>query len=169
MHPNDKIVSSLNALHQACSERRRFGEKIILTSGCFDLVHPGHLEYLCRARELVPEKGPFKGCLVVGVNSDASVKRLKGPTRPVNSEANRAFVIAGFFPVELVAVFDDDLELINAVRPHIYVASATSKIRIYDDQPRVALLQSHGAVIIEVDSGKVDSTTAIIGRLAATG
>lgn len=91
-------------------------KKVVFTNGCFDVLHPGHLSLLRRARKL----GDF---LIVGLNSDASVRRLKGPTRPVNDEMTRSVMLAGLRCVDLVAVFTEDTptELLRAVRPDILV------------------------------------------------
>ena len=134
---------------------------LVLTSGCFDLVHGEHLTYLCRAAEY--------GRLVVGVNSDASVKRLKGPERPIRGEADRAYLLAGFGMVALTAVFDDDLDLIRAVRPDVYVASTTSRVLVNEDLPRVALLREIGCRIVELGSTANESTTDMIARMARVG
>ncbi len=158
MHPKRKIVSQLGELSRICRVHRNKGKLIVLTSGCFDLLHGGHLHYLCDAAEL--------GFLVVGINSDRSVKKLKGDGRPVRGEADRAFTMAGFAPVRLVAVFDDDCELIAAVEPDFYVASATSRIRVWDDPDRIALLTKLGTKVLEIDSKKQDSTTDMIKRAA---
>ena len=131
----------------------------MLTSGCFDLLHGGHLEYICDAAEL--------GCLVVGINSDEFVRKIKGPTRPVRLEDDRAFTMAGFSPVDLVVIFDCDYELIETVKPDIYVASSTSHVKIWEEEKRVKLLESIGAKIVEIGSKKTDSTTDIIKRAAA--
>ncbi len=163
MHPKTKIAGSLMELQERCDAVRASGRKIVLTSGCFDLLHGGHLEYLVNASEL----GGENSCLVVGLNSDAFVKRLKGEGRPIRKEGDRVFVMAGFSMVELAAVFDDDLALISAVHPDVYVASSTSHVRIGDDAPRVELLKSIGAEVIEIGSDKTDSTTDIIKRSAA--
>ncbi len=160
MHPKKKIVLDLAALSRACRINREKGKTIVLTSGCFDLLHGGHLHYLCDAAEL--------GFLVVGINSDRSVRKLKGDGRPVRGEEDRAFTMAGFSPVRLVAIFDDDCALIAAVRPNVYVASATSRIRVWDDAERVALLKKLGTRIMEIDSKKQDSTTDMIKRAART-
>ena len=157
MYPSDKIVD-LGTLSTICQNHRRAGGEIALTSGCFDLIHPGHIHYLCEAAR--------RGNLVVGINSDAFVKRLKGPSRPILGEKDRAFVVASFFPVWLVVVFDDDYALIEAVRPRTYVASMTSTTRIWDDEKRVLLLAGMSAQIVEMGKGKADSTTDIIGRVA---
>jgi D-beta-D-heptose 7-phosphate kinase/D-beta-D-heptose 1-phosphate adenosyltransferase len=89
---------------------------LCFTNGCFDLLHPGHVQYLADARAL----GNF---LVVGLNSDASVARLKGPGRPVQDEAARAAVLLGLRSVDAVVRFDEDtpLELISALRPDVLV------------------------------------------------
>ena len=90
--------------------------RVVFTNGVFDLVHPGHVDVLLGARRAGEH-------LVVAINSDASVRRLKGPTRPVRNEAERAFVIAAFEMVDCVVVFEQDtpLELIELLRPDVLV------------------------------------------------
>jgi D-beta-D-heptose 7-phosphate kinase/D-beta-D-heptose 1-phosphate adenosyltransferase len=98
----------------------RAGEaRIVFTNGVFDLLHRGHVEYLEEARALGDR-------LVVGVNSDASARRLKGPSRPIVGEADRVVVLRALACVDLVLVFDDDtpLRLIEAVRPDVLVKGA---------------------------------------------
>jgi len=92
------------------------GRRLVFTNGCFDLLHPGHVIYLAAARE----RGDL---LVVGLNSDASVSRLKGPHRPLQSELARATLLLALTSVDLVSIFDEDtpLELIRAVRPHVLI------------------------------------------------
>lgn len=87
---------------------------VVFTNGVFDLIHPGHIDILTKART-------FGDALIVGLNSDASVKRLKGENRPVRSEAERAYVLAGLESVDRVVLFDEDtpLELITALRPNV--------------------------------------------------
>lgn len=93
---------------------RREGKKIVFTNGCFDILHRGHVEYLARARAL-------GDILVVGLNSDSSVKRIKGKGRPVFPERDRAAVLAGLASVDFVVTFDEDtpLRLIEELRPHV--------------------------------------------------
>lgn len=90
--------------------------RVVFTNGVFDLIHPGHVDVLLGARRAGDH-------LVVAVNSDASVRRLKGPTRPVRNEAERAFVVAAFEMVDCVVVFEQDtpLELIELLRPDVLV------------------------------------------------
>jgi D-glycero-beta-D-manno-heptose 1-phosphate adenylyltransferase len=95
---------------------RSAGQRVVFTNGCFDLLHYGHLHYLAEARDLGDR-------LVVGLNSAASVQRLKGPTRPINDEATRAHLMAALTVVDAVCFFDEDtpLELIQAIGPDILV------------------------------------------------
>jgi rfaE bifunctional protein nucleotidyltransferase chain/domain len=102
------------ALAHTCSAWRAAGRSIVFTNGCFDILHRGHLDYLARAAS-------FGNMLVVGINTDASVRRLKGPLRPINNEADRAFAMASLLFVDAVCLFDEDTpaELIEAVRPDV--------------------------------------------------
>jgi D-beta-D-heptose 7-phosphate kinase/D-beta-D-heptose 1-phosphate adenosyltransferase len=113
-----KIVSRPALL----AKRRRWkaaGKKVVFTNGCFDLLHPGHVRLLRKAKSL-------GDVLVVGLNSDGSVRRLKGPARPVQAEAARAEVMAALEPVDAVTVFDEDTpaELLAALRPDVLVKGA---------------------------------------------
>lgn len=95
---------------------RTAGEKIVFTNGCFDLLHYGHLHYLADARDLGDR-------LVIGLNSAASVRRLKGPTRPINDELTRTHLLAALEVVDAVVIFEEDtpLKLIQLVQPDILV------------------------------------------------
>lgn len=105
------------ALLQNTLARWRFmGRKIVFTNGCFDLLHPGHIDYLSRARDL-------GDVLVIGLNSDASVHRIKGPTRPILDENSRALILASLSFTDAIILFDEDtpIELIRTVKPDILV------------------------------------------------
>ena len=96
--PNSKVMT----LEQAVAWRenlRKAGKKVAVTNGCFDLLHRGHVDYLCKARLTAD-------ALVVLVNSDSSVRALKGPSRPINDEYSRAFVLSGLAAVDAAVVFD---------------------------------------------------------------
>ena len=103
-------------LEQTLSQWRAAGDKVVFTNGCFDLLHFGHLHYLADARDLGDR-------LVVGLNSAASVRRLKGPTRPINDELTRTHLLAALSMVDAIVVFEGDtpLELIKLVQPEILV------------------------------------------------
>lgn len=104
-----KIKSGINLERQLAYWRFK-NQKIVFTNGCFDLLHPGHIEYLAKARDL-------GDILIVGLNTDASVKRLKGEGRPTQNQEARAMVLAGLGNVDGVVLFDEDtpLELIKQV------------------------------------------------------
>ncbi|HVM98555.1 MAG TPA: D-glycero-beta-D-manno-heptose 1-phosphate adenylyltransferase [Candidatus Acidoferrales bacterium] len=103
-------------LQRRVAAARRQGKRIVFTNGCFDLIHPGHIRYLRAAKRLGDK-------LVVGLNSDASVQRLKGPSRPLVSQRDRAEVVAALEMVDYVTVFNEDtpLTLIKAVQPDVLV------------------------------------------------
>ncbi len=138
---------------------RREGLTIGFTNGCFDLLHPGHVHLLCEARSYCDR-------LVVGLNSDASVKRLKGPTRPIQPEAARCFVLAGLAFVDAVTLFDQDtpIELIAAIKPDILLKGADYSI---DGVVGREIVQAYGGRVILVELVPESSTTRIVDRLRA--
>src|SRR5438270_11803038 len=99
--------------------RRRLGQRVAFTNGCFDLLHAGHVQYLLGARAQAD-------LLVVGLNSDSSVRALKGPSRPVNSVEARALVLSALEAVDFLTVFDEEtpIELIRNLRPDVLVKGA---------------------------------------------
>ena len=137
--------------------REQQGGRVVFTNGVFDLLHPGHVDILIGARQ----RGDS---LVVGVNSDASVRRLKGPDRPVRSEGERVYVIASLEAVDAVTLFDQDtpLELVEALRPDVIVKGG-------DYTPDTVV----GAEVVRAGGGEVviipltpgHSTTSTIQRL----
>jgi D-beta-D-heptose 7-phosphate kinase/D-beta-D-heptose 1-phosphate adenosyltransferase len=154
-------TSKVRSLDDAVSWRREQPGIVVFTNGVFDLVHPGHVELLERARR----EGD---ALIVGVNSDASARRLeKGRGRPVNAEAARARVLAGFAAVDCVVLFDEDtpLDLIQRLEPDVLVKGA--------DYSRDAIV---GADVVEATGGRVVrvplvsgfSTSSIVERLRAS-
>jgi D-beta-D-heptose 7-phosphate kinase/D-beta-D-heptose 1-phosphate adenosyltransferase len=111
----DKILKLEEAL-LICRQERQAGKKLVFTNGCFDILHAGHVRYLREAKAL-------GDILIVGLNSDASVRRLKGNSRPVNNQIDRAIVLAGLSAVDVTCVFDKDTpyELIKALEPNVLV------------------------------------------------
>ena len=132
------------------------GRRVVFTNGCFDLLHPGHIRLLEQARDAGDR-------LVVGLNSDASVRRLKGPTRPVNSEADRGTVLAALSSVDAVVVFDQDtpLDLILALKPQVLVKGAD-----YVESAIVgaAEVRSWGGDVVRIGLVPGKSSTAMIER-----
>lgn len=118
--PGGRKILSLDAASHALAEHRRRGEKVVFTNGCFDLLHVGHVTYLAQAKAL-------GDLLVVGVNSDAGVRRLKGSSRPVINEQDRAAMLAAMAAVDYVVVFDEDTphRMLHALRPDVLVKGGT--------------------------------------------
>ena len=121
--PRAARTKILSAARLARKLRARRGRKVVFTNGCFDLLHKGHVEYLERARRL----GAW---LVVALNADASVRRLKGPSRPLNPLADRLEVLASLESVDFVTWFDDDtpLTVIEQIRPDVLVKGGDWKV-----------------------------------------
>jgi len=137
------------------------GRKVVLTNGCFDLLHRGHVEYLEHARQL-------GDMLVVGVNSDASVRRLKGPTRPVNHDVDRARVLAALECVSMVVIFEDDrsIGLMELLKPNVWVKGGDFTIETLPPEEVAAARRSHIEIkIMPVVPGF--STTAILQKSRA--
>lgn len=114
-HIQQKIYNA-HQLQQQLMRWHKFGKTVAFTNGCFDILHAGHIQSLMQAAS-------FADVLVVGLNSDASTKRLKGNDRPVNNEQNRALVLASLVMVDAVVLFEEDtpLNLITAVMPNVLV------------------------------------------------
>jgi len=159
--PKTKIHPSLDDAVAWRSELRSDGRRLVATNGCFDILHRGHVEYLHTARS-------FGDALIVGLNSDASVRELKGEGRPVNDEYARALVLAGFYFVDAVVVFDSLRcdTLLDAVRPDIYVKGGDYDLSTMDPGER-AVLERVGARIEFVDFVPGFSTTGTIGKMSA--
>ena len=151
-------IYHLSSLTSHLSTWRAQGLSVVFTNGCFDLLHRGHIEYLSKASDM-------GDVLVVGLNTDASVRRLKGNGRPVNNEEARALVLASLSFVDAVVLFDEDTpyELIKAVHPDVLVKGADYKpeeIVGYD------VVTSYGGTVQTVPLVEGYSTTSIIERTA---
>ena len=159
MDLTDKIYSDWDGLVAALDRRRADGKRIVATNGCFDLLHLGHVRYLQAAREL-------GDCLVVGLNSDRSVRRLKGAGRPINHQEERAEMLAALASVDYVAIFDEDTahNLLRAIRPDIYVKGGDYTPDVIPEAP---LIRSMGGSVVVVALVPGRSTTQLLERLAA--
>jgi len=156
-HPNIayKIID-MTTLQPRLHHWRAVGGRIVFTNGCFDILHPGHVELLAQCRD-------FGDYVVVGLNSDASVRKLKGPNRPINDQLSRAVVLAGLSFIDAVIIFEEDtpLRLITDIAPDILVKGGDYKAS-----------EIVGADIVRKNGGEVRivplvggySTTAIIGK-----
>jgi len=137
--------------------RQRQSGRVVFTNGVFDLLHPGHVDILVGAREC-------GDVLVVGVNSDASVKRLKGPERPVRSEAERVYVLAALEAVGAVTIFEEDtpLELVRTLQPDVIVKGGDYSP---DTVVGAAEVQARGGTVVIIPLTPGHSTTSTIERL----
>ena len=150
-----KSATELAALREQLGAH---GRRLVFTNGCFDLLHVGHVRYLRQARAL-------GDALVVAVNGDASVRALKGPTRPVNSEDDRAEVLAALECVDFVTVFHTErvTDLVRVIRPHIYAKGGDYTVDSLDPGERGALNEVGAEIrILPLVPGK--STTSTLAK-----
>ena len=152
----EKIVNAQEAV-RAAAERRSRGDRLVFTNGCFDILHPGHVHYLQRARNL----GEM---LLVGLNSDASVRRLKGPARPVACETDRATVLAALESVDYVVLFEEDtpLHLIRTVVPDVLVKGGDWAVDQIVGREGV---EASGGTVLSIPFVAGHSTSGVIERI----
>jgi len=150
-------VVSREQLATACARLRREAQRIVFTNGCFDLLHLGHVDYLKKAKSLGT-------VLVVGINDDASVRRLKGSPRPIMPQADRAAIIAALASVDYTCLFTEDtpLELIRAVQPDVLVKGADW---VVDAVVGKDLVEARGGTVTTIEFLPNRSTTAIIAKI----
>ena len=136
---------------------KRNGKRVVFTNGCFDLLHPGHIELLEKARAL-------GDALIVGINSDASVRRIKGEKRPVVPEQDRAFLVAHLTPVDYAVIFEEDtpLRTITELLPDVLVKGADWQI---DAIVGKDVVERHGGHVETIDFVPDRSTSGIIERI----
>ena len=153
-----KVIALQPALDRIARWRRQ-GLRVGFTNGVFDLLHPGHVTLLSKARAACDR-------LVVGLNADSSVKRLKGPTRPLQAEAARATVLASLAAVDMVVLFGEDtpIVLIEAIRPDLLVKGADYRV---EDVVGADIVQAGGGKVLLVDLEAGFSTTATVNLMRA--
>jgi len=137
-----------------CENARKRGKKIVFTNGCFDILHRGHIDYLKAAEA-------FGDILVVGLNTDASVKRIKDKGRPITTEDDRAAIVSALRFVDAVCLFDEDtpLELIKAIKPDVLVKGSDYSVETivgYDE------VTKNGGQVVTIPLTVGKSTTALI-------
>lgn len=152
-----KIVRNKEDLRTTLNQWRFKDEKIVFTNGCFDILHRGHVEYLAKAAALGSK-------LIIGLNTNASVHRLKGESRPINDEAARAILLSSLIFTDKIVLFDEDtpLELIRFIQPDILVKGNDYKpeeIVGYD------ILKAKGGEVVTIELTEGFSTTSILNKL----
>lgn len=152
-----KIAAGPAAMQARLEEWRRENRKIVFTNGCFDILHAGHFTYLMQAAALGDR-------LVVALNTDASVKRLKGPSRPVNPQDARALAMASLEAVDMVVFFGEDtpLEILQEIRPDVLVKGGDYRV---EDIVGYDLLRSYGGRVTTLPFVDGYSTTGIIAKM----
>jgi len=151
-------VMDRRRLAEEVRRRRERSETIVFTNGCFDLLHAGHVYYLQQARRL-------GHCLIVAINSDDSARRLKGPSRPVIGQDERARMLAALECVDYVTIFEEDTaaELIRLLKPDIQVKGGTTPVVVERD-----VVESYGGKVVTLDKLEGLSTSSIIDRILNT-
>jgi D-beta-D-heptose 7-phosphate kinase/D-beta-D-heptose 1-phosphate adenosyltransferase len=157
VHDHSKILDTEGSLTRVLNTLRAAGKRIAFTNGCFDLMHPGHLDYLSQARS-------YGDCLIVGINQDESITRAKGPNRPICPLHDRMEMLAGLEVVDYVVPFAEDtpLRLIEEVAPHVLV-----KGEDWRDKGVVGrdFVEAHGGQVVLVRLKQGYSTTALLRRI----
>ena len=154
--PEEKIVVDWSALDERLDQWRRQGLRLGFTNGCFDLLHPGHIQVLVKSRAACDR-------LIVGLNSDSSVARLKGAGRPIQNQQARAEVLAALEAVDLVAIFEDDtpVKLISRIRPMVLAKGGDYR---REDVVGHEIVEAVGGEILLVELVPGYSTTELVRR-----
>jgi rfaE bifunctional protein nucleotidyltransferase chain/domain len=154
-------INTLPNLLQKVEQWKAEGQKLVFTNGVFDLIHTGHITYLAQAAELGNK-------LIIGLNSDASVKRLKGESRPVNHQDSRALLLSAFFFIDAIVIFDEDTpaNLINAVMPDVLVKGGDYTIENIVGANEV---MANGGEVKTINFVEGYSSTSIINKIRNQG
>jgi D-beta-D-heptose 7-phosphate kinase/D-beta-D-heptose 1-phosphate adenosyltransferase len=152
----DKI-KTFSQIQEIVNSLKAQNKKIVFTNGCFDIVHSGHVDYLKKAKQL-------GDVLIVGLNSDSSVKSIKGKQRPINNQNDRAVVLGAFYFVDYVVIFDQSTpyELINVIKPDILVKGSdwNNKTIVGSD-----IVSENGGKVVLIEYLEGKSTTTIIEKI----
>jgi len=150
-------IYNREALIQECNVWRATQKKLVFTNGCFDILHHGHLDLLARAAD-------FGNILILGLNTDSSVQRLKGPDRPVTNENDRAFQVASLLCVDAVCLFDEDTpeELIRLIKPDVLVKGGDYNM---ENIVGAEFVKSYGGAVEIIPFVTGYSTTSLIERI----
>lgn len=151
-------IMDRSALQKEVQKLQQSGKKVVFTNGCFDILHVGHVRYLQAARA----QGDV---LVVGLNTDSSVQRLKGPTRPINAQDDRAEVLAGLACVDYVTLFDEPTPevLIALLRPDVHVKGGDYT---EDQLPEAKIVREYGGDVVIMPLVEGRSTTNVIKKIS---
>lgn len=151
------MIATLDQITNICESLRKEGKKIVFTNGCFDLLHLGHISYLKKAKAL-------GDTLIIGLNSDDSVRRLKGNNRPILLQNERAEILDSLKPVDFVVIFEDDTpeKLIRIIKPDFLVKGGDYKI---DEIAGATFVRSYGGKVVLVPFIEGKSTSKLIQKI----
>lgn len=154
------MLISQTAAKIIADEARKDSRRIVFTNGCFDIIHAGHVKYLAEAKKL-------GDVLFLGLNSDQSVRRLKGDSRPINSETDRASVLSALRFIDYVVVFGEDTpeNIIRTIRPDVLVKGGDYKI---ENIVGADFVKSEGGEVVTIDFVDGKSTTRIIEKMKSS-
>ena len=157
MQNSNNKIKPLNQIVEIASKLKSHNKKIVTTNGVFDILHLGHVNYLEEAKKL-------GDVLIVGINSDASVRQIKGPKRPINSEECRAGILAGLASVDYVFIFDDSnpSSWIEKIKPNIHAKA--SDYRMEQIMEKETVEKNNGKVVL-INAEKQYSTTKLIEKI----
>ncbi|MCS7204915.1 MAG: D-glycero-beta-D-manno-heptose 1-phosphate adenylyltransferase [Leptospiraceae bacterium] len=152
-----KLIFQRDHLQEIVSSLKNQNQRIVFTNGCFDILHRGHVYYLAKAKEL-------GDILIIGINSDESVRRLKGQNRPINTLQDRMFLLASLEFVDYVTFFSEEtpIELIKVIQPHIHVKGGDYQ---KEQLPETPIVEQYGGNVKIIPYVKGYSTTNIITRM----
>lgn len=152
-----RFTTPLTEAEQRVDGWKREGRRVVFTNGCFDLLHPGHISYLTAARKL-------GDALIIGLNDDDSIQRLKGPSRPINPLNDRACMLSALKPVDMVVPFSEDtpLKLITALMPNILVKGGDYRP---DEIVGAEVVRENGGEVIVIPFMDGHSSTSLIARI----
>jgi len=153
------LICSLEDFITLRSGLKKKGAKVVFTNGCFDILHRGHVEYLNQAKAL----GDF---LIIGLNSDSSVKKLKGDSRPVNTENDRAYILSNLFAVDCVVIFTEETpyEIISKILPDVLVKGGDWKA---EDIVGSDVVIKNGGMVKSLKYVNNYSTTGLINKISS--
>lgn len=151
----EKVIEKQN-IKQIVDKLKKENKKIVFTNGCFDILHVGHVRYLKNSAE-------FGDVLIVGLNSDVSVRKLKGDTRPINNQSDRAEVLSALSFVDYIVIFEEEspVELLDIVKPDIYTKGADYTV---ETLPEAQTVLKNGGKIEFINLVEGKSTTNIIEK-----
>ena len=160
MERSEDKIRTLSEAKKKVAEWRAKGEKVVFTNGCFDILHLGHVDYLEKARNLGDK-------LILGLNTDDSVSRFKGPERPIQDQQSRARILAAFQFIDLVVFFNDDtpLQLISELLPDVLVKGSDY---LAENIVGADVVKQHGGVVKTIDFVPGYSTTRIVEKIKRT-